>query len=162
MSSQNPLCCLLSLSCDAWQTCITCNTCRALSGNAGATADAFTLFERLESQLEAHPGKPNFHQQELCPVHGSSVCALAGCNASLLYVCAGQLKRAAVELAKLWRLDKYLRRLDVRCQSLHFCAAFKCMSFVLASIAFKLAHRYSRTWQTSSNQVCMSCRRPWW
>ncbi|CAK0757493.1 hypothetical protein CVIRNUC_002544 [Coccomyxa viridis] len=50
-----------------------------IGGFAGATADAFTLFERLESQLEAHPG---------------------------------QLKRAAVELAKLWRLDKYLRRLD--------------------------------------------------
>lgn len=51
----------------------------AIGGFAGATADAFTLFERLESQLEAHPG---------------------------------QLTRAAVELAKLWRSDKYLRRLD--------------------------------------------------
>ena len=42
----------------------------AIGGFAGATADAFTLFERLEAQLEAHPG---------------------------------QLTRAAVELAKLWR-----------------------------------------------------------
>ena len=42
----------------------------AIGGFAGATADAFTLFERLETQLEAHPG---------------------------------QLTRAAVELAKLWR-----------------------------------------------------------
>ena len=41
------------------------------------------------------------------------------CSASLLTVLAGQLKRAAVELAKLWRLDKYLRRLDVRGHSSH-------------------------------------------
>ena len=47
---------------------------------AGATADAFTLFERLEGKLEEH---------------------------------TGQLTRAAVELAKMWRMDKYLRRLDV-------------------------------------------------
>jgi len=47
---------------------------------AGATADAFTLFERLEVKLEEHPG---------------------------------QLTRAAVELAKQWRTDKYLRKLDV-------------------------------------------------
>lgn len=48
-------------------------------GFAGATADAFTLFERLEAKLEAHPG---------------------------------QLTRACVELAKDWRMDKYLRRLE--------------------------------------------------
>ena len=48
-------------------------------GFAGATADAFTLFERLESKLEAHPG---------------------------------QLMRAAVELAKDWRTDRYLRKLE--------------------------------------------------
>ena len=48
-------------------------------GFAGATADAFTLFERLEKKLEAHPG---------------------------------QLMRAAVELAKDWRTDRYLRRLE--------------------------------------------------
>ena len=50
-----------------------------ISGFAGATADAFTLFERLEAKLEAHPG---------------------------------QLLRAAVELAKDWRMDKYLRQLQ--------------------------------------------------
>lgn len=50
-----------------------------IGGFAGATADAFTLFERLEQQLEQHPG---------------------------------QLMRAAVELATMWRMDKYLRRLD--------------------------------------------------
>ncbi|HRC26861.1 MAG TPA: ATP-dependent protease subunit HslV, partial [Alphaproteobacteria bacterium] len=50
-----------------------------VAGFAGATADAFTLFERLEAKLEAH---------------------------------AGQLTRACVELAKDWRMDKYLRRLE--------------------------------------------------
>jgi ATP-dependent HslUV protease subunit HslV len=50
-----------------------------IAGFAGATADAFTLFERLEAKLEAHPG---------------------------------QLARACVELAKDWRTDKYLRRLE--------------------------------------------------
>lgn len=50
-----------------------------ISGFAGATADAFTLFERLEAKLEKHPG---------------------------------QLARACVELAKDWRTDKYLRRLE--------------------------------------------------
>ncbi|GLI98388.1 ATP-dependent protease subunit HslV [Sphingobium sp. BS19] len=50
-----------------------------IGGFAGATADAFTLFERLESKLERHNG---------------------------------QLMRAAVELAKDWRTDKYLRNLE--------------------------------------------------
>jgi ATP-dependent HslUV protease subunit HslV len=50
-----------------------------IAGFAGATADAFTLFERLEAKLEQHPG---------------------------------QLMRAAVELAKDWRTDRYLRRLE--------------------------------------------------
>ena len=50
-----------------------------IAGFAGSTADAFTLFERLESKLEKH---------------------------------AGNLTRAAVELAKDWRTDKYLRRLE--------------------------------------------------
>ncbi len=50
-----------------------------LAGFAGATADAFTLFERLEGKLEQHPG---------------------------------QLTRACVELAKDWRTDRYLRRLE--------------------------------------------------
>ncbi|MBJ26538.1 MAG: HslU--HslV peptidase proteolytic subunit [Alphaproteobacteria bacterium] len=50
-----------------------------IAGFAGATADAFTLFERLENKLEKHPG---------------------------------QLTRASVELAKDWRTDRYLRRLE--------------------------------------------------
>ena len=52
---------------------------KVIGGFAGATADAFTLFERLEKKLEAHNG---------------------------------QLLRAAVELAKDWRTDKYLRNLE--------------------------------------------------
>ena len=52
---------------------------RIIAGFAGATADAFTLFERLEAKLERHPG---------------------------------QLARACVELAKDWRTDRYLRRLE--------------------------------------------------
>jgi ATP-dependent HslUV protease subunit HslV len=50
-----------------------------IAGFAGATADAFALFERLEGKLEKHPG---------------------------------QLARACVELAKDWRTDRYLRRLE--------------------------------------------------
>ena len=50
-----------------------------IAGFAGATADAFTLFERLEGKLERHPN---------------------------------QLMRACVELAKDWRTDRYLRRLE--------------------------------------------------
>jgi ATP-dependent HslUV protease subunit HslV len=50
-----------------------------IGGFAGATADAFTLFERLEKKLEQY---------------------------------SGQLLRAAVELAKDWRTDKYLRNLE--------------------------------------------------
>ena len=52
---------------------------KVIGGFAGATADAFTLFERLERKLEQHNG---------------------------------QLMRAAVELAKDWRTDKYLRNLE--------------------------------------------------
>ena len=50
-----------------------------IAGFAGSTADALTLFERLEAKLEKHQGN---------------------------------LSRAAVELAKDWRTDKYLRRLE--------------------------------------------------
>jgi ATP-dependent HslUV protease subunit HslV len=50
-----------------------------IAGFAGATADAFTLFERLEGKLEQYPG---------------------------------QLTRACVEMAKDWRTDRYLRRLE--------------------------------------------------
>ena len=52
---------------------------KVIAGFAGATADAFTLFERLEAKLERH---------------------------------GGQLLRAAVELAKDWRTDKFLRNLE--------------------------------------------------
>ncbi len=50
-----------------------------IAGFAGATADALTLFERLDAKLETYPG---------------------------------QLTRACVELAKDWRTDRYLRRLE--------------------------------------------------
>lgn len=52
---------------------------QVIAGFAGGTADAFTLFERFEEQLEKHQGK---------------------------------LVRAAVELAKLWRTERALRRLE--------------------------------------------------
>ena len=52
---------------------------RVLAGFAGATADAFTLIERLEAKLEQYPD---------------------------------QLARACVDLAKDWRTDRYLRRLE--------------------------------------------------
>lgn len=52
---------------------------KVIGGFAGSTADAFTLFERLEAKLEQYPD---------------------------------QLMRAAVELAKDWRTDRYLRRLE--------------------------------------------------
>ena len=52
---------------------------KVIGGFAGATADAFTLFERLESKLEQYPD---------------------------------QLMRASVELAKDWRTDRYLRKLE--------------------------------------------------
>jgi ATP-dependent HslUV protease subunit HslV len=52
---------------------------KVIAGFAGATADAFTLFERLEEKLERYPS---------------------------------QLTRACVELAKDWRTDRYLRRLE--------------------------------------------------
>ena len=52
---------------------------KILAGFAGAVADAFTLFEKLEEKLERYPGN---------------------------------LTKAVVELAKDWRMDRYLRRLD--------------------------------------------------
>lgn len=52
---------------------------RVMAGFAGSAADALTLFDRFESQLEKH---------------------------------SGQLKKAAVELAKEWRTDRFLRRLE--------------------------------------------------
>ena len=57
----------------------TLNDGKVIAGFAGSTADALTLFERLEEKLEQHPE---------------------------------QLARACVELAKDWRTDKYLRKLE--------------------------------------------------
>ncbi len=57
----------------------TLSNSKIVAGFAGSTADAFTLFERLETKLEKH---------------------------------SNQLVRSAVELAKDWRTDKYLRRLE--------------------------------------------------
>ena len=54
---------------------------RVIAGFAGATADAFTLFEKFEAKLDQF---------------------------------SGNLKRAAVELAKEWRTDRYLRRLEAQ------------------------------------------------
>ena len=65
-----------------------------IAGFAGATADAFTLFERLEAKLEAHPG---------------------------------QLTRACVELAKDWRTDRMLRRLEAM-----LCVADKTTSLIIS------------------------------
>ena len=65
-----------------------------IAGFAGSTADALTLFERLEAKLEKH---------------------------------AGNLQRAAVELAKDWRSDKYLRRLEAL-----MAVADKKSSFIIA------------------------------
>jgi len=64
-----------------------------IAGFAGATADAFTLFERLEAKLEQYPA---------------------------------QLARACVELAKDWRTDRYLRRLEAM-----MLVADKAVGFVL-------------------------------
>jgi ATP-dependent HslUV protease subunit HslV len=65
-------------------------------GFAGATADAFALFEKLESKLDQYPG---------------------------------QLQRACVELAKDWRTDKYLRKLEAM-----MAVADKNISLVLTGI----------------------------
>ena len=65
-----------------------------IAGFAGSTADALTLFERLEAKLEKH---------------------------------AGNLTRAAVELAKDWRTDKYLRRLEA-----HMAIGDKEKSFIIS------------------------------
>ena len=65
-----------------------------IAGFAGSTADALTLFERLEAKLEKHPG---------------------------------QLARACVELAKDWRTDRYLRRLEAM-----MAVADKNVSFIIS------------------------------
>jgi ATP-dependent HslUV protease subunit HslV len=75
-----------------------------IAGFAGATADAFTLFERLEAKLDQYPG---------------------------------QLTRAAVELAKDWRTDRYLRRLEAM-----MLVADKQVSLVLTGIGDVLEPEY--------------------
>ncbi len=67
---------------------------KVLAGFAGATADAFTLFERFEGKLEE---------------------------------CSGNLTKAAVDMAKEWRSDKMLRRLEAM-----LCVADKKLSFILS------------------------------
>ena len=71
-----------------------------VAGFAGSTADALTLFERLESKLEKH---------------------------------AGNLSRSAVELAKDWRTDKYLRRLEAL-----MAVADKEKSFIISGTGYVL------------------------
>ncbi|MBR7158213.1 MAG: ATP-dependent protease subunit HslV [Alphaproteobacteria bacterium] len=67
---------------------------KVIAGFAGATADAFTLFERLEGKLEKH---------------------------------SGNLTRACVEMAKDWRTDRYLRKLEAM-----MAVADKEVSFILS------------------------------
>jgi ATP-dependent HslUV protease subunit HslV len=75
-----------------------------IAGFAGATADAFTLFERLEAKLDQYPG---------------------------------QLTRACVELARDWRTDRYLRRLEAM-----MLVADKTTSLVLTGIGDVLEPEY--------------------
>ena len=92
----------------------------SLPAHAGATADAFTLYDRLETQLEQHSGVK--HGSVMCFNRCSELCQSSRASSHV----AGQLTRAAVELAKLWRNDKYLRKLDVR-QRMD-CNAGKCFA----------------------------------
>ena len=105
-------------------------------GFAGATADCFTLLEKLEGKLEEHPGK-RIRGIDSCKdarrdtgrrlvvtgaadliyrcaaaegqLRSSVDCARIQCAVSL---CTGQLVRSCVELAKQWRTDRYLRHLE--------------------------------------------------
>ena len=92
-----------------------------IGGFAGATADAFTLFERLESKLEQYPG---------------------------------QLTRAAVELAKDWRTDRYLRRLEAM-----MIVADKDVSLVLTGTGDVLEPEARRDGDRLRRQLCAG-RRP--
>ena len=91
-----------------------------IGGFAGATADAFTLFERLETKLEEHPARgcaatrPAAVCRRAESRRGLHTRKQAGLSPAPLPAPQGQLTRACVELAKNWRMDKYLRRLDVR------------------------------------------------
>ena len=77
-----------------------------VAGFAGSTADALTLFERLEAKIEKRDVVAGFA--------GSTADALTLFERleGKLEKHAGNLSRAAVELAKDWRTDKYLRRLE--------------------------------------------------
>ena len=92
-----------------------------VAGFAGSTADALTLFERLEGKLEKH---------------------------------AGNLSRAAVELAKDWRTDKYLRRLEAL-----MAVGDKSNSFL------KFAERRSKRLRNTCRSACITlgirCFRSW-
>ena len=81
-----------------------------IAGFAGSTADALTLFERLESKLEKHAGNLTRAAVELAKDWRTDK-YLRRLEAKLEKH-AGNLTRAAVELAKDWRTDKYLRRLE--------------------------------------------------
>lgn len=87
-------------------------------GFAGATADALTLLERLERKLDEYPGA--LRARLPCPATHPSAALRPrreGPDPPVLRPrlgCAGQLLRASVELAKAWRTEKYLRRLEVR------------------------------------------------
>ena len=77
-----------------------------VAGFAGSTADALTLFERLEAKIEKRDVVAGFA--------GSTADALTLFERleAKIEKHAGNLSRAAVELAKDWRTDKYLRRLE--------------------------------------------------
>ena len=104
-----------------------------IAGFAGATADAFALFERLEAKLEQHPGnlaracvelgkdwRTDKYLRRLGT--GEVIAGFAGTTADAITLFerlegkleqySGQLTRACVELAKDWRTDRYLRRLE--------------------------------------------------
>ncbi len=92
-----------------------------IAGFAGATADAFTLLERLESKLEQYPG---------------------------------QLTRASVELAKDWRTDRYLRRLEAM-----MIVADKDVTLTLSGVGDVLEPQYGVTGIGSGGDYARSAAR---
>ena len=95
-----------------------------ITGFAGATADAFALFERLEAKIDQYPG---------------------------------QLARACVELAKDWRTDRYLRRLEAMLM-----VADKSSTFTLSGTGDVLEpdeDDFARRGHRLRWQLC-ACRRP--
>ena len=94
-----------------------------IAGFAGSTADALTLFERLEAKIEKH---------------------------------AGNLSRAAVELAKDWRTDKYLRRLEALKKALkksvgirRYAHAMIPMDETLSRVAIDISNRPYLIWKVN-------------